>query len=326
MRRLILPGLLLFSLATLLACPLMGPHTLSLEAVRGTGNDARIFWELRLPRVLLAWITGATLSLCGMVFQALFRNPLASPDMLGVSTGAAFGAVLAIRAGVTFTLFGIIPGISVAAFLGAMAATAVIYAVGTFRRGGMSEASLLLGGVAVSFLFGSLNMILQYGGGYVDTFRMMRWSMGGIQAVGFVPVVAALPALAAILFAAAAFAPELDLFTCGENIAATRGVSVVRLRRLLFLAVSVSVGMNVALCGPIGFVGLLGPHTCRMLCGGGHRRLTWASTLFGGGFLVVCDTLARTVWSPAEIPVGILTSCVGSLFFLWLLVKGKRRT
>ncbi|HCL80329.1 MAG TPA: iron ABC transporter permease, partial [Synergistaceae bacterium] len=255
MRRLVLPGLLVFSLVTLIVCPLVGPHTLSLDGLRGVGNDARIFWELRLPRVLLAWITGATLSLCGMVYQAIFRNPLASPDMLGVSTGAAFGAVLAIRLGVTFTLFGIIPGISAAAFIGAVAATAVISAVGTLRRGGMSEASLLLGGVAVSFLFGSLNMILQYGGGYVDTFRMMRWSMGGIQAVGFVPVLAAFPALAVIFVTALAFAPELDLFTCGENIAAARGVSVLRLRRLLFLAVSVSVGMNVALCGPIGFVG-----------------------------------------------------------------------
>ena len=95
MRRLVLPGLLVFSLVTLIVCPLVGPHTLSLDGLRGVGNDARIFWELRLPRVLLAWITGATLSLCGMVYQAIFRNPLASPDMLGVSTGAAFGAVLA---------------------------------------------------------------------------------------------------------------------------------------------------------------------------------------------------------------------------------------
>lgn len=321
MRRLVLPGLLAFSLLTLLLCPFVGPHGLTLGGIAGSGNEARIFWELRMPRVLLAWITGATLSLCGLVFQALFRNSLASPDMLGVSTGAAFGAVVAIRSGITFSLFGVLSGVSTAAFLGAMASTAAIYAVGNLRKGGMSEASLLLGGVAISFLFGSINMILQYGGGYVDTFRMMRWSMGGIQAVGFVPALAALPALLLVFGAAYLFALELDLFTCGEDLAAIRGVSVVRLRRLLFLVVSVSIGMNVALCGPIGFVGLLAPHICRLLGGCTHRLLAIASALFGGGFLVICDTIARTLWTPAEIPVGILTSCLGSLFFLWLLMR-----
>jgi iron complex transport system permease protein len=324
MKRFAMPGILLFSVLCVTVAPFVGMHSLALEDIFGAGgNGARIFWELRLPRVLLGWITGATLALCGMVFQALFRNSLASPDMLGVSTGAAFGAVLSIRFGLSFTFFGLFSALSLSAFLGAMVATGVIYAAGTLRRGGMSEGMLLLAGVAVSFLFGSLNMIVQYGGGYVDTFRIMRWSMGGIQTVGFGSVRTALPALLLIFCTARLCSQELNLFVCGEELAMSRGVPAERLRRLLFLAVSLAVGLNVAVCGPIGFVGLLVPHICRSLVGSEHSRLCGASLLFGGGFLVLCDTAARTLWAPAEIPVGVLTSCIGSFFFLWLLLRKR---
>lgn len=326
MRRLALPLLFLFSLAVIAVAPFIGMQNIGISDLLGGADEnlIRIMWDLRVPRVLLGWITGSTLALCGLIFQALFRNPLASPDMLGVSTGAAFGAVVYIRTGIVFSLFGAVSGLSLAAFAGALAATFAIYAAGNLRRGGMSEATLLLAGVAMSFLFGSLNMIIQFTGGYIDTFRMMRWSMGGIQAVGFGPVLATLPALV-VIFAVAFFtAPELNLFVCGEDIAASRGVSVVRLRRLLFFSVSIVIGINVATCGPIGFVGLLGPHICRKFVGTDHRKLALASLFFGGAFLVLCDTAARILWSPAEVPVGVLTSFIGSIFFLWLLVRGKR--
>jgi iron complex transport system permease protein len=325
MRRFEMPALFLFSSAVLLAAPFIGIQNISWSDIFGGADEGtmRILWDLRIPRVLLGWITGATLALSGLIFQALFRNPLASPDMLGVSTGAAFGAVLYIRLGFTFTLLGLVSGLSCAAFAGALAATLAIYGAGSLKRGEMSEATLLLAGVAISFLFGSLNMIIQYSGGYIDTFRMMRWSMGGIQAVGFAPVIAALPALFVIFIVAFVTGPELNLFVCGEDIAASRGVSVANLRKLLFLSVSVVVGINVAVCGPIGFVGLLGPHICRKIVGTDHRRLAVASLLFGGAFLVLCDTAARILWSPAEVPVGILTSCIGSIFFLWLLLRAK---
>ena len=326
MRRLALPFLFIFSLAVVAVAPFIGMQNIGISDLLGGADEniIRIMWDLRVPRVLLGWITGSTLALCGLIFQALFRNPLASPDMLGVSTGAAFGAVVYIRTGIVFSLFGAVSGLSLAAFAGALAATFAIYAAGNLRRGGMSEATLLLAGVAMSFLFGSLNMIIQFTGGYIDTFRMMRWSMGGIQAVGFGPVLATLPALV-VIFAVAFFtAPELNLFVCGEDIAASRGVSVVRLRRLLFFSVSIVIGINVATCGPIGFVGLLGPHICRKFVGTDHRKLALASLFFGGAFLVLCDTAARILWSPAEVPVGVLTSFIGSIFFLWLLVRGRR--
>ena len=320
-----MPLLFIFSLSVVAVAPFVGMQQISIsDLFGGDENIMRIMWDLRLPRVLLGWITGSTLALCGLIFQALFRNPLASPDMLGVSTGAAFGAVVYIRTGIVFSLFNAVSGLSLAAFGGALAATFAIYAAGNLRRGGMSEATLLLAGVAMSFLFGSLNMMIQFTGGYIDTFRMMRWSMGGIQAVGFAPVFATLPALAVIFAIAFITAPELNLFVCGEDIAASRGVSVVKLRRLLFFSVSIVIGINVATCGPIGFVGLLGPHICRKFVGTDHRKLAVASLLFGGAFLVLCDTAARMLWAPAEVPVGVLTSCIGSIFFLWLLVRAKR--
>jgi len=326
MKRFALPFLFIFSLAVLVFTPFIGLQQIRISDLLAGGDEniMRIMWELRVPRVLLGWITGSTLALCGLIFQALFRNPLASPDMLGVSTGAAFGAVVYIRTGLVFSLFNVVSGLSLAAFAGALVATLAIYAAGNLRRGGMSEATLLLAGVAMSFLFGSLNMIIQFTGGYIDTFRMMRWSMGGIQAVGFTPVLATLPALIFIFAVAFVIAPELNLFVCGEDIAASRGVSVVKLRRLLFFSVSIVIGINVATCGPIGFVGLLGPHICRKFVGTDHRKLAIASLFFGGAFLVLCDTAARILWAPAEVPVGVLTSFIGSIFFLWLLVRAKR--
>lgn len=321
MRRYALSLLCLFSLAVITAAPFIGANPLGLS---GADEAARqIFMELRVPRVLLAWITGATLAICGMIFQALFRNSLASPDMLGVSTGAAFGAVLYIRSGIALSFFGLFSGLAAAAFLGALAATAAIYAAGSMKRG-MSEAALLLAGIAISFLFGSLSMIVQYSGGYTDTFRMMRWTMGGVQAVGFSSVWVTLPPLSIIFLLALASAPELNLLAAGEDVASSRGVAVTKLRGRLFIAVSLAVGISVAACGPIGFVGLMAPHICRKLTGAGHKRLVYACALFGGAFLVICDTAARTLWSPAEVPVGVLTSCAGSIFFLWLLSRKKR--
>jgi iron complex transport system permease protein len=315
----------LFSLMTVAVSPFIGMQNIPLSALFGNADPGAmsIFWDIRVPRVLLGWLTGATLSVCGLIFQALFRNSLASPDMLGVSSGAALGAVIYIRTGIALSFLGQISGISLSAFAGALAATAAIYAAGSARRGGMSDATLLLAGIAISFLCGSLNMILQYSGGYSDSFRMMRWSMGGLQTVGFMPVLGALPGAVVITAIAFAAGPELNLAVCGEEMAASRGVSVAKLRKRLFIAVSAAVGINVAICGPIGFVGLMVPHICRRFLGSENRQLSVASPLFGGAFLVICDTAARTVWAPTEIPAGILTSCAGSIFFLWLLVRSK---
>jgi len=318
-------GLFLFSAAVLLFSPFCGVEKIPLSVIWGGCDEilSVIWWQLRVPRVLLGWLTGATLAVCGMIFQALFRNDLASPDMLGVSSGAAFGVVTYIRFGIEFTLFGIFSGVSVAAFIGALIATFAIYAAGNLRRGAMSSAVLLLAGIAISYLLSSLNMMLQYSGSYIDSFRALRWSVGGLETVGFSQVMAAAVAFCVIFAVALVAAPELNLFVCGERLAESRGVNVAMLRKILFFTVSFVIALNVSVCGPIGFVGLLVPHICRNFAGRSHRPLTFASVLFGGAFLVLCDTVARVLWSPTEVPVGILTAMIGAVFFLSLLIKNR---
>ncbi len=316
-------ALILMSLLSLLCAPFIGASQIGLDALIRDGSPAsQILWNIRMPRALLAWLTGATLSVCGLIFQALFSNSLASPDMLGVSSGAALGAVIYIRLGIASSLLGIISGSACAAFIGSFAAIIVLYAAGSLRSG-FSAPSLLLAGIALNFLFASLNMIIQYTGSYTDSFRMMRWAMGGLETVGFASALASLPGFLFIAVTGWVAGPQLDLLICGEELAASRGISVKFLRRFLCAFVSVAVGMNVAICGPIGFVGLMCPHICRRLSGyAEHRELSMVCAFAGGLFLTLCDAAARTFWSPTELPVGILTSLLGSLFFVWLVIKG----
>ena len=321
MKKLIIAVLAAVSLLSLLAAPFIGMHDISLsDALRGSLSDveSNILWQIRMPRVLLAWIAGATLAVCGMIFQAMLRNPLASPDILGVTSGASFGAVLFVRlntigAGGALTL-------SAGAFTGASAAIMGLLGCASISRS-MRDSSLLLAGVAINFLFSSLTMIVQYTGTQFEAFRFMRWTLGGIQLVGYGDVLTALPAVIAISAYTVLKHMELDLFACGDDLATSRGVDVKKVKNIFFVLVSLSTGIIVALCGPIGFLGLMAPHICRLMVGGSHRYLTPAVITFGGTALVLCDTIARTAWAPVEMPVGILTSSRGAPFFLWLLLR-----
>lgn len=286
--------------------------------------DAEILWRIRLPRICLGFLAGATLSVSGMVFQALFRNALATPFTLGVSSGASLGAAVYVLCGFSWTITGI-SGHSVAAMMGAAAATLLVYALARVGHG-FSTAGLLLAGVAVSFVLTSLLAAIQYALGDVQkAFRIGRWMMGGLEVVGFGIVRQMCPFAALGLALVFLVQRELDLLLIGEDVAATRGVPVGPLKKLLFVAVSVMVGGVVAACGPIGFVGLIVPHVGRLLVGSTHRRLAPFCLLAGGAFLVLCDTVGRTVAAPAEIPVGIVTSLLGGPFFLALLVRGTDR-
>jgi len=319
-----LTAIFLLAAVVLVAAPFVGMKNLTPGDVIGAAADAgeaRIFWSIRVPRVLLAFVAGAALSLGGMAFQALFRNPLATPFTLGVSGGAAFGATLYIRLGISFAALGV-AGISIFAFAGALTSILLVYSLTRLRQGA-SGATMLLAGVAISFSFSSLILFVHYTSDMAGSFNILRWLMGRLDVVGYDSLRTALP-LAAIGAAIVLLrCRELDLMTVGEDVALSRGVDVRRDRRLLFAGVSLSVGGVVAICGPIGFVGMMAPHICRLLVGADHRRLAPASLLFGGTFLAACDTLARTVIAPAEIPVGVVTSLLGGPFFLWLLVAGR---
>ncbi len=317
---LILAGLVLLS------APLVGMYTIPPAALLDFGSgstESTVFWTLRTPRVCLAFLAGAALAVSGMAFQGLFRNPLATPFTLGVSSGAALGVGLYVRMGLSLSLPGI-PGTSLFALLGALLAILLVYGLSRARKSS-STMTLLLAGVAVSFFFASLLLFLQYLNDFTQSFRVLRWLMGGLEVVGFEPVLNLLPAVVAGTLILFWLSQDLNLLLAGEEVAMSRGVDVRRTRKILFLACSLMVGAVVAACGPIGFVGMMAPHICRLLIGANHRILLPATFLFGGSFLTLCDTLARTIIAPVEIPVGILTALLGGPFFLWLLVR-KRGT
>ncbi len=312
--------LLLLAIAALLLCPLFGMTFIPPGA---TGREREILLAIRVPRVLSAFAAGAMLSLSGMSFQALFRNPLATPFTLGVSGGAALGAALSIRLGLCFTLLGI-SSASLAAFGGALLAVALVYGL-TRLRSGFDTGTLLLAGIAISFFFSSLILLIQYTGTMAHTYRIIQWMMGSLAAADYARLGNLLPFLALGGIPLFFLYREMNLLMLGEDLAISRGVDAGRVKKAIFLSASLLVGGVVAAFGPIGFVGMMSPHICRLLVGADHRHLTPASFLFGGFFLAVCDTLARTLAAPAEIPVGIVTALLGGPFFVWLLLDGKNR-
>jgi iron complex transport system permease protein len=316
----------LFALAVLFAAPWVGlsatPFSVILHPFAHT-PEADIFWRFRVPRVLVAFLAGAGLAAGGTAFQAMFRNPLATPFTLGVSSGAAFGAALYVQLGLPALVF-IFPGGTAFALAGAALSILVVYALARAHPE-RSVATLLLAGVALSFFFSSLLLFLQYMTDITRSFRINRWLMGSVQADGFADVTGLLPFVAVGAAVLLAFAHELNLLTTGDELASSRGVDVGRTQTVLFFAVSLTVGGIVALCGPIGFVGMMVPHMCRLWISPDHRTLVPASLLAGGAFLAACDTFARTVIAPAEVPVGVITALLGGPFFLWLLASRGRR-
>jgi iron complex transport system permease protein len=321
--RLFITLLALGALVVLATTPFVGGGTLwsSGGLLPSPGSaEGEIFYRIRLPRVLTTFVAGASLAVCGMAFQAMFRNPLATPYTLGVSSGAAFGAALYVRLGLALSPLGV-SGMSFAAFLGSLLSIAAVWVVSVSRRAS-STATMLLAGVAINFFFSSLIMFLQYLSDFTQSFRIVHWLMGGVEVVGYRSLLNLLPffviGAAIILYQMR----ELNLMAVGEELAVSRGVHVRRTRQVLFFATSLMVGGVVAVCGPIGFVGMMVPHICRLLIGSDHRVLTPASLLFGGIFLTLCDTLARTLIAPVEIPVGVITALLGGPFFLWLLMRG----
>ncbi|HBF34571.1 TPA: iron ABC transporter [Candidatus Sumerlaeota bacterium] len=323
--RIILLLLLIGSITTLLVAPLLGSERIPWAAVWQPAPDdpsSVIFWSIRLPRACLAWISGAGLAMGGMIFQAIFRNPLAEPFTLGISSGAALGATLAMRLGLGLSFLGF-SGAALGGMGGALAAIGIVYAL-TRLRPGLTTSTMLLAGVAVNFFFSSLILMVQHTANFYDSFRILRWMMGGLQMVGFDASLHILPVTLAVAGIAWWLTSELNLLTLGDEWAVSRGVAATRVKTILFFSVSLMVGAIVSLCGPIGFIGLMCPHICRLLVGPNHRRLLPASLLFGGAFLVACDTVARTAMAPAELPVGIFTSFLGGPFFIWLLLRPSR--
>jgi iron complex transport system permease protein len=314
------------ALATCLLAPLVGSTSISLARVfdRSTpfadNVDAQIFFVARMPRVLAGAVVGATLASAGVVLQALLRNPLATPFTLGVSAGAALGAILVISFGGAVALGPLSP-VPLASLGGAFVAGAIVYALATRPGRAMSTSILLLAGVTLNAFFSALILFVQYMADFTEAYRTLRWMMGDLDVGSFGPIVAALPLVAIAFVMFAALPSSLNLLSVGTDTAATRGVDVGRTQRLAFISTALATSAAVSLAGPIGFIGIVVPHLVRLMTGFDHRIVLPASALFGASFLVACDLVARTILAPVEVPVGIVTAMLGGPFFLWLLVR-----
>ncbi|MET9296479.1 iron ABC transporter permease [Streptomyces sp. NPDC003077] len=275
-----------------------------------------IVMDVRLPRVLLAGVVGAGLAVAGMALQALVRNPLADPMLLGVSSGATVGAVVVMV--FHLTLFGMF-SLPVAAFIGALVALVAVYLLAQ-SGGRMTTVRLVLAGVATAEVLSALaSFFLVTSDDPHKTQSALRWMLGGLAGTTWpmvwVPAAAVLIGTAVLL----GVCRPLNLLLAGEEAAVALGLDVHRFRAALFTLVALMIGTIVAVSGQIGFVGLIMPHVVRLLVGADHRRALPAAALLGAAFLIAADLAARTFMSPEEIPVGILTALVGGPFFLWLM-------
>ncbi|WCS24383.1 iron ABC transporter permease [Methylobacterium sp. NMS14P] len=306
-----------------------------LAALIGEGSDparardALVILSIRLPRTLLGLMVGAGLAVSGALMQGLFRNPLADPALVGVSSGAGLAAAVIIVLGDRILARLGVPGplpyaaLPAGAFLGGLCATLILYALAT-RSGRTAVATMLLAGIALGALSGALTGLLTF----VSDDRQLRdlafWSLGSLGGATWSKVAASAPLILPVLAAVPFLGRGLNALVLGEAEAFHLGVPVERLKRACIVLVAVAVGASVAAAGVIGFVGLVVPHALRLLIGPGHRLLLPAAALLGGAFLVLADVVARLVAAPAELPIGIVTALVGAPVFLWLLLGRVR--
>ena len=280
-----------------------------------------ILFQIRLPRVLLAGLVGAALASAGAIFQALFQNAMADPAIIGVSSGAAMGAIVVILAGGGAALAGM--GVPVAAFLTALATALLVYRLARLGPA-VQVATLLLAGVAVAAIISAaMTLLMTFSGQQIRSIYF--WLLGGLGNADWRSVGAALPFVAAGVAFAMGSAGDLNLTALGEERAGQLGVDVERFKRVMLATGSLLTAAAVSVAGVIGFVGLMTPHILRLLVGADHRRLVPASILGGATFMILADLVARTAVSPQEIPVGAVTAILGGPFFLYLLRRERRK-
>ncbi len=286
----------------------------TVEADWSSGRE-NIVWEVRLPRTILGAIVGASLALIGGALQAVTRNPLADPHLLGVSSGAAFGAILVLLH--TGKFLGLVT-VPLFAFGGALAATFLVVAIAQLAEA-QSAGRLILAGVAVSFVITAGGSLLIFLGDPRATHTVVFWMLGGLGLAQWAQLPFSLTALFACGTYFIANARNLNAMTLGDESATTLGLSAQRFRLIVFVVCALLTGSAVAFSGVIGFVGLMIPHIVRMAVGGDYRRLLPLSALTGAIFLVLADIAARTLMPPQDMPIGVLTGLVGGLFFLILM-------
>jgi iron complex transport system permease protein len=333
--QLALLGAFAFLAAALLIGLLVGPvHLGAVNVVRATfahvfgfrsplsGSDDAILWQLRLPRVLLGAIVGGTLAAAGAAYQGVFRNPLADPYLLGAAAGAGLGATLTVAYAPASALTGDV--LPVAAFGGAAIAVFAAYALGRSAGVAAGPAALVLAGVTITSFFTAMQTFVQQQ--HVQTVQeIYSWLLGRLATAGWREVGIVLPYAFAAWLVILAHRRLLDVLAVGDEEAAALGVNVARVRLLVVFAATIGTAAAVAVSGLIGFVGIIVPHTIRLIVGGSYRLLLPLSVIVGAGFLVLADVAARTVMSPAELPIGVVTAFFGAPFFA-VVLRTSRRT
>ena len=314
---------LLLMLATLV---LVGASQGALKITFASLQDAHyrdIWLNIRLPRVLLAVLVGGALATAGVIMQGLFRNPMADPGLLGVSSGSALMVGVAIIFPVSLPAAFLLYEQMIFAVVGSLVVCAVIFLISLrHQHGGMIQ--LLLAGIAINALCGAAISILSYVGDEQQLRQLTLWMMGSLGQAQWPTLLVAASFAVPAMIATAWLATTLNLLQLGDEEAHYLGVNVKRKRQLLLLLSSLLVGAAVSVSGVIGFIGLVIPHLIRMTIGADHRWLLPCSTLAGAGLLLGADTLARTLVQPAEMPVGLLTSLIGGPYFLWLILRTRR--
>jgi iron complex transport system permease protein len=325
--------LIVVSFLALLICLQYGTERISfgtmLRLLAGSGtlastglSPAVILWEVRLPRLLLAFLVGSSLATVGVTLQALLRNPLADPYILGISSGAALGAALAVQFGVSWAFAGF-SAIHLFAFIGAAVTMIGIYHIAA-GGGRIPIQTLLLAGVIINAILSALILFITSLSDSTSAFRLFFWLMGSLATLGYAGLLAL--AIYVILGLALLFgeARHLNLLSLGEEPAKGLGLEVERIKRVIFFTSALLTGAVVAVSGLIGFVGMIVPHGVRMVLGPDHRLVLPAAALVGGTFLAIADTIARSLLAPTELPVGVITALCGGPFFLYLLMSRRK--
>lgn len=298
--------------------PFLGDY-IAIDNIKST--SIKIVLNIRLPRIILASLVGAALSIAGTAYQGMFKNPMADPYVLGVSSGAAVGASIAIILGLEKTFFGL--GMTtIFAFIGALLTIFIVYNIAKVGNK-IPVVTMLLAGVALSFLLSSfISLIMIFNRQQVE--KIVFWLMGSVSAASWKQVIILFPFVIIGIISIYIFSRDLNIMLTGDDTAKNLGIEVEKVKKILLIITSIVVAASVSVSGIIGFVGLLIPHTIRLLVGPDHRILIPFSAVGGAIFMIISDTLARTLIPPIEIPVGAITSVFGAPYFIYLLIKNKK--
>jgi len=306
----------ILALTLIILAPFHGQIPIELYNLENpTTVDYKLFWDIRLPRVLVAFFAGGILALGGLIFQSLFKNPMSTPYTLGVATGSTLGVAFAI-------VFGFSSLLSLFGFFGALFTVLILFTL-TLKLKSYETNALLLVGIALAFFYNAALMILFYLSDESQSFEIIRFTMGSVDVVGLENILPIVLASIGLLFLSLFYKKELKLLLTSNDYAYLKGVDVKRVNTILLVAVSLAVGVCVSLTGPIGFVGLIIPHILKSIHKKSAEQLMLPIFFYGGFFLVLSDLIARNLGANSDIPIGIITAFLGGPFFIYLIMKKR---